>query len=263
MLTPEEYYQLTRSVPTNIWTLDMAMSFATEYANFVHNKKVALKAEYTKNEIDFTYFIGVLNAGGMDALHKEIQRLKSLNSQPHQIIDSARLNQKQLRVFIYSKSMFDAIMRNLEITNDNVTMHNDYIFICINDTTGTTQVPYFEPNTNVLNLYFDDVDEDITKTYTDGTPPRTAKAFTYEQAVSILNFVKKHNTAKQCLVYCTAGVSRSGAVGKFINWYTQGDAELFAKDNPNISPSHHVYTMLQKAVLIQDYQIIETTINNK
>lgn len=46
--------------------------------------------EFTKNELDFIYFIGVLNTSGMDGLSKEIERLKSIGKNPHDIILEAR-----------------------------------------------------------------------------------------------------------------------------------------------------------------------------
>lgn len=51
---------------------------------------------YTKNELDFIYCAGVLNAAGMDGLRKELDRLKDIGKCPHDIIVEAR-KQKEIR----------------------------------------------------------------------------------------------------------------------------------------------------------------------
>lgn len=45
---------------------------------------------YTEQEIDFAYLAGVFNASGIDGLYNEIQRLKSLGKNPHDIIIEGR-----------------------------------------------------------------------------------------------------------------------------------------------------------------------------
>jgi len=44
-----------------------------------------------------------------------------------------------------------------------------------------------------------------------------------------------------------AGVSRSGAVGEFVNGYAQGDWARFKRDNPQILPNGRVLRMLNDA----------------
>ena len=48
------------------------------------------KPTYTEQEIDFAYLAGVFNASGIDGLYNEIQRLKSLGKNPHDIIIEGR-----------------------------------------------------------------------------------------------------------------------------------------------------------------------------
>lgn len=54
-----------------------------------------LEQKYTKNDVDFAYLTGVFNASGMDGLHSEIQRLKGLGKNPHEIIDSVKNNKQK------------------------------------------------------------------------------------------------------------------------------------------------------------------------
>ena len=45
---------------------------------------------FSEHEIDFAYLCGVFNTSGIDGLHKEIQRLKELGKEPHDIIEACR-----------------------------------------------------------------------------------------------------------------------------------------------------------------------------
>lgn len=45
-------------------------------------------SQFTKQDVNWAYLCGVLNVGGIDGLHKELQRLKAMNVEPHNIIES-------------------------------------------------------------------------------------------------------------------------------------------------------------------------------
>jgi hypothetical protein len=45
---------------------------------------------FSDKDIDFSYLCGVFNIGGINGLHKEIQRLIELDKDPHDIIDECR-----------------------------------------------------------------------------------------------------------------------------------------------------------------------------
>jgi antirestriction protein ArdC len=47
--------------------------------------------KYTEREMDFIYCIAVFNTSGVDGLKKELDRLKELGVQPHDIIKSLRI----------------------------------------------------------------------------------------------------------------------------------------------------------------------------
>ena len=51
---------------------------------------VSCSLRYSEREIDFAYLAGVFNVSGIDGLQKEIERLKGLGKNPHDIIISAR-----------------------------------------------------------------------------------------------------------------------------------------------------------------------------
>ena len=45
---------------------------------------------FSEHEIDFAYLCGVFNVSGIDGLHNEIQRLKELGKEPHNIIEACQ-----------------------------------------------------------------------------------------------------------------------------------------------------------------------------
>ena len=91
---------------------------------------------------------------------------------------------------------------------------------------------------NLLVLYFDDVDE--------GQP----HAMTPEQAKRIVDFVRIEDP-RPIFVHCTAGISRSGAVGEVLNWYfnryledDQEDYQRFQLMHRDLVPNAHVRRLL-------------------
>ena len=55
---------------------------------FIHDVSDSLR--YSEREVDFAYLCGVFNTSGIDGLHTEIQRLKELGKEPHDIIEACR-----------------------------------------------------------------------------------------------------------------------------------------------------------------------------
>ena len=45
---------------------------------------------FSEREVDFAYLCGVFNTSGIDGLHTEIQRLKELGKEPHDIVEACR-----------------------------------------------------------------------------------------------------------------------------------------------------------------------------
>ena len=45
---------------------------------------------FSEREVDFAYLCGVFNTSGIDGLHTEIQRLKELGREPHDIIKACQ-----------------------------------------------------------------------------------------------------------------------------------------------------------------------------
>ncbi len=65
------------------------------------------------------------------------------------------------------------------------------------------------------------------------------------QAQDIYNFIQSNNDKRLCIVHCTAGVSRSGAVGTFIHNQYGNPLIDFSAENPFILPNELVLNLLQ------------------
>jgi predicted protein tyrosine phosphatase len=72
--------------------------------------------------------------------------------------------------------------------------------------------------------------------------------FTVEQAKQIIELMHKAQDDEEEVVFvahCDAGVSRSGAVGRFVTEYLGLDQEHFYQVNDGIHPNPHVYGLLK------------------
>jgi predicted protein tyrosine phosphatase len=152
-----------------------------------------------------------------------------------------------MRVFILGKHQFDSLMRQNNLNDENVESRGGIFLISIVDTDqfSESREPFFkEDHKNVLNLAFDDCEHDGQPS---PTQPEGTRAFNEEQATKLFEFIKKHRDKEQCVVHCMAGISRSGAVGTFINGYAGGDWDEFKRTNTQISPNARVHRMLNEA----------------
>ena len=142
-----------------------------------------------------------------------------------------------MQIYVHARSFFEArqgTKRERELFRDNR-------IISINSVSHPAEVPPFSEEfldaDNLLILYFDDVEE--------GFP----NAMTPEQAKQIVDFIRIEDD-RPILVHCTAGISRSGAVGEVLNWYfnrfeaDDSDSRKFEIMHPDIVPNSHVRRLL-------------------
>lgn len=125
-----------------------------------------------------------------------------------------------LQIVVYNHKNFDTFCSHNAITDDNVeTIFNNCAFISIIGTKNclecylnekSTKHWFKENHSNVLNLEFDDIDEDIK---VNGI---LYKALSAKQSLQLYEFIE-NNLGKTFFVHCRAGKSRSQAVAKFIN----------------------------------------------
>ncbi len=148
-----------------------------------------------------------------------------------------------IKIFIRSKPEFNDLMAANKLSDQNVEEKTDVAFISINDTHGQWSVSWFDQDhPNVLRLWFDDVENDTDKF--SPTNQESVRAFTIEDAKKVRKFIDDNKDKKVFIVHCSAGISRSGAVGQFICDYFRCDRQEFLSDNPFIHPNGRVTRML-------------------
>ena len=156
-----------------------------------------------------------------------------------------------MRIIAYPHEQFDAKCYSLDLYDYNVENDENHAFISIIGTEECRKY-YFEDDethwfkknhTNVLNLEFDDVTEDTEY------KGHLLKSMTEEQAQKCVDFIE-NNIGKHIYIHCRAGISRSGAIAKFIidfyngnNIYNVSDFEFY---NRHINPNNHVLTLLKR-----------------
>jgi predicted protein tyrosine phosphatase len=149
---------------------------------------------------------------------------------------------------VLARFLFWGILKKQGITDSNVENQDNTFYISINSTEGNDITPYFkEKHPNVLTLYFDDCNE-YKKHPVDGSPDEFYEQIpmSEEQALEIIKFAEKMNNESNVYVHCTAGVSRSGAVGAFISDYLGNKWDDFIKVNPQVIPNSHISSLLKK-----------------
>ena len=75
---------------------------------------------------------------------------------------------------------------------------------------------------------------------------KNGKAMSIEQGTEIVDFIMKHLDKKQVFIHCAAGISRSGAIGAFINQITGGFYEEFTRHNPQVHENMYILGLLRK-----------------
>ena len=141
-------------------------------------------------------------------------------------------------VRVLNKEHFELILPRMRIYNSNVEEQMDKAFISITDGYNT-DIHYFNKDyKNVLNLEFDDV----TDRNSDGNI-----LFNREHGSKIIEFVERNNHVETLYVHCLAGVSRSGAVGVFLNEiYGSETFYDFCNSNTKINPNFFILALLRR-----------------
>jgi len=116
---------------------------------------------------------------------------------------------------------------------------DNIFFISILDPDNTDN--YFPDSDNYKTIWFYDLEYEVGD----------YKIFNDNIAKELILFILKNKDKKSCIVHCSAGVARSGAVGEFINDFLGSQSwSDFKKENPRISPNILVKTLLNKNIEI-------------
>ena len=109
------------------------------------------------------------------------------------------------KAYIFSRQDFNKAMEDSHITcAAELPDHVAVISIC----EPNDSYHYFEESPNVLNIDFWDVTEESAKIY-------QVKPLSIEKASLIYRFIENH-IGKDFYIHCKAGMSRSQAVGRYL-----------------------------------------------
>jgi len=121
----------------------------------------------------------------------------------------------------------------------------------INETTSEILASY--DCTKILALCFLDITSNEFPKYQKANPDcDDSFLFNKTHARQILKFVANFEDERRLVVQCAAGVSRSGAVGLFLNRYLKLDERKFRKMNSHIEPNDHVLDVLMRTSGLRD-----------
>lgn len=119
-------------------------------------------------------------------------------------------------------------------------LSEDCIIISINDSNHRAIFHKNNRIKDILVLEFDD----ITLEQYQYCKDESLRLFSIEDTLLIKEFVEKYkNDIKTIIIHCTAGISRSGAVGCCLARYLNGEDEYLLKTGKYI-PNEWVYTLL-------------------
>jgi predicted protein tyrosine phosphatase len=139
------------------------------------------------------------------------------------------MNLNDMTVLIISKLEFEGVLKTL-----NPDGEKHMFFISILD--PEVKDALHPDSDNYKTFWFYDVEEDIGN----------FKVITDEQIQDLYDFICSQEGKKMCYIHCSAGISRSGAVGTFINDYFKQDYKNFRKRHPHIHPNGRVLRLLNR-----------------
>ena len=141
-----------------------------------------------------------------------------------------------MKVFIMPKFIFEQAIDGIEKSS------KDVFYLSINNPDDEDKTPIREDSDTVKSMWFYDIDEDIY----DEVKDFTYKTISDEQVDELYDFIMKNKDKKNFVVHCTAGISRSGAVGEFVNDLFGIPYAEFRKQNPNIIPNTYIKKKLNE-----------------
>lgn len=156
-----------------------------------------------------------------------------------------------MKILIFGKRKFNDFMQYNYITDDNVE-EQDMLIVSINNyydpAMGTDKAgvrSYFKRNhSNVLIMHFGDYSEEFVLRVMHEGP---TGIFNDYKAKVLYDFIKKNKDKKMAVIHCGAGISRSGAVGAFIqDTYGTQTWEEFKRKNSQIEPNGWVLKLLRE-----------------
>lgn len=86
----KEIQHIFDSGANGVRIFEMVKTFINKRGQALYIHDVSGSLRFSEREVDFAYLCGVFNTSGIDGLHTEIQRLKELGKEPHDIVEACR-----------------------------------------------------------------------------------------------------------------------------------------------------------------------------
>lgn len=147
---------------------------------------------------------------------------------------------------------FKKILETNNWNDSNLPDNAAFISICCTETDNSSYETHLlsDNHDNVINLDFDDINSYTLKEQfpdDERVKDNPARGLNDEQGLQLVKFIE-NNIGKDIYVHCSAGVSRSQGVVKFIleyynDYYKESDTN---PDNPCKMPNQHVFDVLRK-----------------
>lgn len=131
-----------------------------------------------------------------------------------------------------------------QVSNEYIKAQTNWCFISILDPSDDlNDSKYDKTLDNFLQVKMWDVKEDI---YCDGE--LIYEKPTDEALQQITDFINKHSSKQAFIIHCTAGISRSGAVARFVFDKFAGDVDVlqFNEGNKYIRPNQYILERLKE-----------------
>lgn len=124
-----------------------------------------------------------------------------------------------------------------KLISDNID-HSVYISILDPD----NDEKLYKTSENFLQVYMWDVEKDVHAAKVN----KFYKKPTDTELIKIIDFTDRHKNKENFIIHCSAGISRSGAVGRFIQEILDLDSKKFYRDNPHIKPNLYILKRLRE-----------------
>lgn len=157
-----------------------------------------------------------------------------------------------MKLWCNSFQGFKKILETNNWNDSNLPDNVAFISICCTETENSSYETHLlsDNHDNVINLDFDDINGYTLKDQFPGddyVKDNPARGLNDEQGLQLVKFIE-NNIGKDIYVHCSAGVSRSQGVVKFIleyynDYYKESDTN---PDNPCKMPNQHVFDVLRK-----------------
>ncbi|MFW6311231.1 MAG: hypothetical protein ACOC1K_03240 [Nanoarchaeota archaeon] len=156
---------------------------------------------------------------------------------------------KLKKAFVVSKLLFEKFCAEHDLSDETVDNCSNSAFISILSPRKDGHKGFFskslfkKDHSNVLILKFDDL---IVEPPADKTKKKYI-LFNEKMAKEVITFLDNNEDKDNFFIHCAAGISRSGAIGKFImDFYEKTDKEHFESYNKHVLPNGLVLKLLNK-----------------